>query len=261
MIFLSHTHSDKPLVEEIALHLAGVFGQDSVFYDSWSIHPGDGIIDRINQGLDNCRFFFFFVSQASLQSRMVELEWQNALMKATKGEAKLIPVRIGDVIMPPILLQTLFIDTFNQGIEVTTRQMIEVIRGTNIFNPANAAEFQNVQAYVQYGITKTIVEFRAEHYMEPHSRFVILLNNTQDQISWVLQGELLAETGFNPNISVGGETVNAILVCRSRPTSPGFPFIVEITSTGGAPIWFRGAMRLVDQNTFKSIPAHITSCA
>ena len=43
-IFLSHNHNDKPLVEAVALKLSGIFGQDQVFYDSWSIRPGDGII-------------------------------------------------------------------------------------------------------------------------------------------------------------------------------------------------------------------------
>jgi hypothetical protein len=42
---------DKPVVEPIAQKLAQVYGQDNLFYDSWSVQPGDGIIDRMNQGL------------------------------------------------------------------------------------------------------------------------------------------------------------------------------------------------------------------
>ena len=85
MIFISHTSVDKPIVEPIALKIANVFGKDKVFYDSWSIQPGDGIIERMNDGLENCEFFFFFVSNNSLQSNMVALEWQNALLKKQKG--------------------------------------------------------------------------------------------------------------------------------------------------------------------------------
>ena len=51
-IFLSHNHNDKPLVEAVALKLATIFGQDEVFYDSWSIQPGEDIIDKMNQGLE-----------------------------------------------------------------------------------------------------------------------------------------------------------------------------------------------------------------
>jgi len=45
MIFLSHNSNDKGIVEPFAKGLAEIFGQDEVFYDSWSIQPGEGIID------------------------------------------------------------------------------------------------------------------------------------------------------------------------------------------------------------------------
>lgn len=100
MIFLSHNSKDKMLVEPIAIRLREVFGQDKVFYDSWSIQPGDGIIDKMNEGLENCSLFYFFVSKNSMESFMVKLEWQNAVMKMSKGKAILIPVRIDDCILP-----------------------------------------------------------------------------------------------------------------------------------------------------------------
>jgi hypothetical protein len=37
MIFLSHTHTDNPVVEPVALQLREIFGTQNVFYDSWSI--------------------------------------------------------------------------------------------------------------------------------------------------------------------------------------------------------------------------------
>ena len=79
MIFISHTHADKPVVEPVAVSLAEIFGEEKVFYDSWSIRPGDGIIQKMNAGLTDPRFVFFFVSEASLISKMVELEWQTSL--------------------------------------------------------------------------------------------------------------------------------------------------------------------------------------
>ena len=86
MIFISYTHKDKSIIDTIAQRLADVFGQENIFYDSWSIQPSDGIIDRMGEGLRDCKFFFFFVSKNSLLSEMVKLEWQNAIIKATKGE-------------------------------------------------------------------------------------------------------------------------------------------------------------------------------
>ena len=93
MIFLSHNHKDKVLVEQFALRLREIFGQENVFYDSWAIQPGDGIIDKMNAGLEACRLFLFFVSKNSLQSNMVKLEWQSAILKAANGQARLVPIK------------------------------------------------------------------------------------------------------------------------------------------------------------------------
>lgn len=85
MIFISHNKKDKPVVEPIAIKLAEIFGQDNIFYDSWSIQPGDGIIDKMNEGLSKCKFFFYFVSANSLNSSMVKMEWQNGRGSSTNG--------------------------------------------------------------------------------------------------------------------------------------------------------------------------------
>ena len=48
MIFISHNSKDKAVVEQIAIRLRDIFGQNNIFYDSWSIQPGDGIIDKMD---------------------------------------------------------------------------------------------------------------------------------------------------------------------------------------------------------------------
>ncbi len=67
--FISYSHKDGNMVTGIAQALGSVLGQENVFFDAWSIQPGDGIIDRMNMGLSDCDFFFFFVSKASLNQR------------------------------------------------------------------------------------------------------------------------------------------------------------------------------------------------
>ena len=84
MIFLSHTSIDKPIVRQIAITLENVYGRSNIFYDEWSIQPGDSIVGKMNSGLNNCEFFFFFISKNSLKSKMVELEWQSAIMQLSK---------------------------------------------------------------------------------------------------------------------------------------------------------------------------------
>jgi hypothetical protein len=255
MIFLSHTHSDKALVDEIAGRLAKTFGKEAIFYDSWSIQPGDGIIDKMNAGLANCSFFFFFVSKKSLQSNMVKLEWQNALLKATKGETKVIPVKVDDVLMPAVLLQTLYVDVFGEGLETAVRQMVDVVSGQNTYKPKNEHGFQNVRAYVTGNSQKLSIELRAEAYMEPHSRYLILLDNTEAELGWNAVGEGQYESGFNSGVTLNnGTVVNALLIARHSPTSPGFPFVVELTAKAAAQIKIRGVMRIVARDQFAAIP-------
>ncbi|MEO8237404.1 MAG: toll/interleukin-1 receptor domain-containing protein [Flavobacterium sp.] len=165
---MSHNYKDKEIVEPIAVSLSTVFGMENVFYDSWSMQPGEGIIDRMNQGLEECRYFFFFVSKNSLASNMVKLEWQNALYKATQNKAKLIPVKLDDCLMPAILMQTLYIDIYGKGIEYGLSQIIDVINNKNTFIQG-VQTYENIRAYVtEKNIGKEIeLEIRAETYQEP----------------------------------------------------------------------------------------------
>ena len=56
-LFISHNSKDKDVVSPIALRLADIFGIEHIFYDSWSIRPGDGIIDKMNDGLSTMTYF------------------------------------------------------------------------------------------------------------------------------------------------------------------------------------------------------------
>lgn len=255
MIFLSHTHADKPLVDEVARHLAAAFGQDAVFYDSWSIQPGDGIIDHMNIGLSDCKVFFFFVSKKSLQSKMVKLEWQSALLKATKGEARIVPVKIDDVLMPDVLLQTLYVDLFGQGVETAVRQMTDVASGRNVYRSAPQQTFENIRAYVVHAGSKITIEFRADAYMVPHSQFLVLLDNTAAEVACTAPGEVVFNSGFDPQLTLSNDVkIGALAIGRASATSPGFPFIVELTPKGTKPVELRGAMRLRARDQYSGIP-------
>lgn len=258
MIFISHTAKDKPIIEPIALRLASVYGADKVFYDSWSIQPGDGIVDKMNEGLNACKFFFFFVSKNSLQSKMVSLEWQNTLLKATHGEVKLIPVKLDDCLMPAILLQSLYIDIFGKGIEVGIRQMIDVINGVNTFRP-NLQTYENIRGYVSKRSESTLeIEFRAENYLEPISQYGILIDNNLINIAYKSLSDSAYSFGSRENIKLNnGEIHNAIFLSVSRGTTPGFPFRVEVSTKDGAPIIFGGLMHAKSESYAAVIPCII----
>lgn len=255
-IFLSHTHADKAVVEPIAEALAAVFGKDAVFYDSWSIQPGDGIIDKMNTALADCRFFFFFVSKNSLPSKMVQLEWQNAVLKGTKSDTRIIPVKLDDCMMPAVLLQTLYIDYFGHGPETAVRQIIDVVSGNNTYQPGSPGTgFHNVRAYVSTAGGIVTIEFRAHAYMEPHSRYLILLNNDEGDLSWKAPGEGMFEAGFQKDVTLDdGRQVNALLMARASPTTPGFPLVAELTPSPDKQIRLVGVMRIVGRDRWEGIP-------
>jgi hypothetical protein len=254
MIFLSHNYKDKPVVEQVALRLRQLFGQENVFYDSWSIQPGDGIIDQMNRGLADCELFLFFVSKNSLQSKMVELEWQNAVIKATQGKTKIITVKMDDCMMPPILLQSLYIDLFGQGLEVALRQLVDVTQGKNTFNQG-PQEFSNMRAYVsQKGGTFTI-ECHAEYYLQAISSFLFVVDNDESDLSFNCKSSAMTRTGFNKGLQLNnGKTCNAQLIAIERSTAPGFPFVVEITPKDDKQLKLLTVIHEKKQGDFRSIP-------
>ncbi len=253
-IFISHNSNDKQIVEPIAIRLAQVYGQSNVFYDSWSIQPGDGIIDKMNSGLFECDFFFFFVSKNSLQSQMVKLEWQNALLKATKGSVKLIPVKLDDCLMPAILLQTLYIDIYGKGLEFGFRQMIDLINGQNTFQ-GQFQTYENVRASIKPNNGGYKIEIAAMTYFEPIARFLILIDCDPKMVVVNCTTDSVRMTGAQEGITLNnGFKCNALLESVSRGLTPSFPYRVEISHKENASFNCYGVMRAVTDQEYRIIP-------
>lgn len=256
MIFFSHTHSDKQIIEPIAQVFANTFGQNNIFYDSWSIQPGEGIIDKMSEGLSRCKFFFFFVSKNSLESKMVQLEWQNMLMRTSSNtDIKFIPVKLDDCLMPVILLQTLYIDVYGKGLEFAVRQMVDVVNGNNTYNPG-LQRYENVRGYItNVSHTEISIVFKAESYAEPISRYLILLDNLESEVEYSVTNESMYNSSFNSNIQLNdGTHTNAIFIGVSRSTTPTFPLKVNVKSKIDSQILLKGLMRATSDEQFSGIP-------
>ncbi|MEN6382826.1 MAG: toll/interleukin-1 receptor domain-containing protein [Rectinema sp.] len=242
MIFLSHNSNDKAVVETIALELEPIFGRDNIFYDSWSIQPGDGIIDKMSEALEKCTLFLFFVSKNSLQSNMVKLEWQNAVLRATHGKTRIVPVKLDDCMMPPILLQTFYIDLFGQGLDIAIRQIVDVASGNNAFRPG-PQEFHNLRAYAYDEDGKKIIECRAEFYLEPKTHFLFIIRNNEGELEFMVRTASMFTGSFNRDLDLGSGIIrNGQMIAVEGSTVPGFPFIVQITPKPGITIALDGVM-------------------
>lgn len=255
MIFISHTHADKPVVEPIAIALREIFGEESVFYDSWAIKPGDGIIEKINEGLSSPKFVFFFVSERSLQSEMVKLEWQNSLLKATKGECKIVPVRVDGSNMPPLLAQNLYIDMYTQGITVAKQQIIGVIQGTKGFSPSHES-FSNLTWHVTQDLgTEIIIKVVASHLMEPVPSFVVLLNNTQSEVNVSLVNNGVTQGGYTEGVIISGQQVNAFAIAPlGGAVTPKHPLEIKVEALGGSRINLRGVLHKSSAEEYTALP-------
>jgi len=257
MIFLSLNVLDKSIVEPIAIRLSAVYGNEKVFYDGWTDQPCEGIVGKMDEVLKNCRFFFFFVSKNSLDSSLVKLEWQNAIYKATNKEARLIPVKLDDCMMPVILLQTLYIDIFGSGMEYGLRQMIDVIDKKNALKLVEQT-YENVRGYkiLSKSINNELYfEVRAETYVEPMSKYIVLLQHNEDEIEAACVNNVLIQQVFVRDVEVGENyKSNGIYFDIVRATAPGFPVKFTIKSKTRTPLRFNGIMRQLSENKIRHIP-------
>lgn len=258
MIFISHNHKDKPIVEPVALQLREIFGQDRVFYDSWSIQPGDGIIEKMSEALGEAEFFFFFVSENSISSKMVSLEWQNALLKASHGNCKLVPVRLDSVAMPPILSQTLYIDLYSVGLDAAVAQMANVVQGLNGFQRANQQPYSNLGFTVSGDENELNINILAQHYLEPITSFVILVMNDEGELVFKTPNEDPTKTGFNKGIKLNnGHTYNGQLVGVFRGLTPQMPIHVNVKAVDGCAIKFCGVLHQKTPQNWAMIPQFV----
>lgn len=255
MIFISHNYKDKQVVEVIAERLSEIFGKEMVFYDSWSIQPGDGIIDKMNEGLGKATHFFFFISENSINSKMVKLEWQNAIFKASQGSCKVIPVRLDFTSMPPILAQNLYIDMYSNGIEVAISQIVNVIQGNSTYN-SKSQKFSNLT----YKLTKIKnnqfeITISASHFLEPIPEFIVAVENKENELKFELKNEGMFYGGFNKDITLNnGKIIDGQMMRGNVPITPNNPMTITVETLNNSDFEFLGLMHKTGEGRYEFIP-------
>lgn len=227
-IFISYNHKDANLVDVISRRLELEFGKNNIFYDAWSIQPGDSIIGKMNEGLEQFTTFFFFVSPHSLESKMVSLEWQTALNRAVNNDLKFTAVRIADCQVPIILSNKLYIDLYGEGLNNAVEKMKRIIKAESTYQPLE--ELENLVATAKIKNSKTIsITIEAKMYSEINPTFAFACSNTFDEFSACFNiSEGLTMTGTDEITNSDGTSLNARTVQLQRSLKPGFPFVFEI---------------------------------
>lgn len=172
-------------------------------------------------------------------------------MEATNGKVKFIPIRLDKSKMPTLLTQTLYLDVYQNGFDVVLRQMIDVINGVNTYR-SSAETYENIKVKVKINEKEAEILFYAETYMEPISRYGIILANEEDDITWKCETDPMTLSGFNKAaVHVGSISYNVLAVTVQRATAPGFPVKIKVTSK--TKMRFIGVMRAYNENGYKAI--------
>ena len=92
-VFLSHSNKDKHIVRPIAERLKNEGLK--VWFDEWSIKPGDNVPHKIEEGLEQSRVLVFCMSENALGSDWAQLENQTFRFRDPLNKDRLfIPIRL-----------------------------------------------------------------------------------------------------------------------------------------------------------------------
>ena len=116
-------------------------------------------------------------------------------------------------------------------------------------------KFNNLKAYVKLISPQHInIEIRAEYYMEPHSRYLIQIDNNKNEVTWRLPDFSEYISGFNKQISFTNGVHNCILIEINGATSPNFPVVVDLIATNNNQLKFLSVFHATSRKNFESIP-------
>ncbi len=241
-IFISYNHKDSKIVNTVAKRLELEFGKNNIFYDRWAIQPGDSIIGKMNEGLESFQYFFFMVSENSLKSKMVTLEWQSALNRAINQDLSFVAVKIDDCSVPAILADRLYIDLYGEGLDDAISKMRCCINGEP-FDP-NLEEVNNLFVHFEVKDNKTIMgTVQALYYSEINPTLAFACEKKFSACFNVSDTYTISRSQI---IKVDSLELQAREVDVQRPIKPGFPFTFLIDTDDANKIGFYGLYQLID---------------
>ncbi|HWO96378.1 MAG TPA: toll/interleukin-1 receptor domain-containing protein [Bacillus sp. (in: firmicutes)] len=102
-IFLSHNSKDKPFVRKLKKSL-NEKGVRKVWVDEAEILIGDSLINKIQEGINQTKYFGIVLSKNSIQSQWVQKELEQAmLMEITHRNVKVLPLLLEQCELPGFL--------------------------------------------------------------------------------------------------------------------------------------------------------------
>ncbi len=129
-IFLSHTTSDKEVVEAIGSWLTA--RGYTVWIDKWMLTPGDSLIDKIGEGIEASDKLVVFLSPESVESNWVKKEVNTGQILELAEEKGLgskfvIPVVLKPSKIPVMLRDKLYANFTNKDFDAACQELLNGI--------------------------------------------------------------------------------------------------------------------------------------
>ena len=125
-VFVSHSSKDKAIVDRIVSDLKkhGII----VWYDKFEIRAGDNIVEKINEGLRDSKYFIVILSPNALSSTWVTEEISFAILQQiTYKGVFVIPVLIQECEIPPLLRHRRYVD-FRKSYDEGKQELLDILK-------------------------------------------------------------------------------------------------------------------------------------
>ena len=122
--FISYSYADRAWAEWLGVELEKHGFR--VVLDGWQIAPGAAFAGKIEELISDSGTFVALVSHKYLDSRHTQAEWVSVLLNGPISGPRLLPVRVSDVELPPLLRRLTPVDLFGLS-EGEARDRISLI--------------------------------------------------------------------------------------------------------------------------------------
>ncbi|MNF65498.1 TIR domain protein [compost metagenome] len=226
-VFLSHSSKDKSVVRPVASYLESQGFK--VWLDEWEMTPGDSLIEKISEGIEESDKLVVFLTPDSIESNWVKNEvYSGLIMEIAKekglGGKFVIPVLLRACKVPIMLRGKLYADFTFLEFDKACESLVD-----GLLDKARRADFEPYSNFVftpydlghnENGHFLTVLEFTSN--LSPISGATIDIHTD----GYVSAGFRVGESN-NPKPD---GFIGMNLTCRSKPFQDGFRFAMQFSA-------------------------------
>ena len=153
-IFLSHSHSDKPLARKLAADLRAA--GHVVWIDEAEIEIGDSLVEKIRDGIDQVDYVAALLSSASVESEWVKRELDLASNREIdEKRVVVLPLIVEKVDLPGFLKGKFYCDfTLEEKYKSSLELLLRRLKPAKPVPSVSATEFAALQQQLQAALSQ-----------------------------------------------------------------------------------------------------------